>query len=639
MADRLDGSVARYRREKSHDPRLGAFLDAQGDKVFHIGFLVAFLWMYGSTSASALYVLLALATIVAQSVSFFVRCLDFFLPVVESADAIKAAGEGKLATTFCNGAACVACLMPVWPWVQVVVLMMLFASLDLALRSVKVKLVARVLAQRRKSNRKNSTSEDEEDNDDTAMTNGEDSSDLVFSLVNLVQRVYFAVALRPVAWALSSERFPGMVNIMGQRVGLVLALQSGSMLAVLPFAYCVRNHMVWTSMLIVVAFHAWLQCCQVVANHHRQSKAITYFVYNHSTFVDYVCIRVFSLLCLLTLWSHLPASWSWSDIALVDALLLAYFGYALSLLVLRIDDTMPQHPATVASWARIGGPGVASGTGHLGILRERLRPISLMAMTLTLEDTSLLRHPWGYVAVVTCALIVLFNHWDLMHKLRVRAMTHNIKVESINTLAEQDPSLQQDRSEDPPQYEVVVTIGCFDLFHEGHIKLMQRMRSHGKKLLVGLHDDESINLLKGRFPVDNVVKRMRNVKKYCDQVFVIPSTDPSPYLDAAVDRSIPKENMCFIRGADMPNFPGRIIAEQLMQIKLTPYTEGVSSTMLRAKLTERTEGDSYRFSGGTYIWYHDGWINTSAEPVGTAWIEYGFDYYRYRTSESSPTIW
>ena len=85
---------------------------------------------------------------------------------------------------------------------------------------------------------------------------------------------------------------------------------------------------------------------------------------------------------------------------------------------------------------------------------------------------------------------------------------------------------------------------------------------------MGLHDDESINLLKGRFPVDNVVKRLRNVKRWADQVWVIPSTDPSPYLDGVVDRSFRKDQMLFMRGADMPQFPGRVIAEQVMEIKV-----------------------------------------------------------------------
>jgi cytidyltransferase-like protein len=76
-------------------------------------------------------------------------------------------------------------------------------------------------------------------------------------------------------------------------------------------------------------------------------------------------------------------------------------------------------------------------------------------------------------------------------------VNHKLSRETLSTLAPQDDSLKEDRSANPPQYDVVVTIGCFDLFHEGHVKLMQRMRSFGHRLIVGLHDDESINLLKG----------------------------------------------------------------------------------------------------------------------------------------------
>lgn len=34
----------------------------------------------------------------------------------------------------------------------------------------------------------------------------------------------------------------------------------------------------------------------------------------------------------------------------------------------------------------------------------------------------------------------------------------------------------------------VYTIGCFDLFHHGHVQLMKRMRELGKKVVVGVHD-------------------------------------------------------------------------------------------------------------------------------------------------------
>jgi hypothetical protein len=38
----------------------------------------------------------------------------------------------------------------------------------------------------------------------------------------------------------------------------------------------------------------------------------------------------------------------------------------------------------------------------------------------------------------------------------------------------------------------VYTIGCFDLFHYGHVQLIQRMRQLGKKVIVGVHDSRRL---------------------------------------------------------------------------------------------------------------------------------------------------
>ena len=64
----------------------------------------------------------------------------------------------------------------------------------------------------------------------------------------------------------------------------------------------------------------------------------------------------------------------------------------------------------------------------------------------------------------------------------------------------------------------VYTIGCFDLFHYGHVNLIQRMRKLGKKVIVGVHDSRSIYKLKNRVPVDSTEKRMLNVKTVADEV-------------------------------------------------------------------------------------------------------------------------
>jgi bifunctional ADP-heptose synthase (sugar kinase/adenylyltransferase) len=40
----------------------------------------------------------------------------------------------------------------------------------------------------------------------------------------------------------------------------------------------------------------------------------------------------------------------------------------------------------------------------------------------------------------------------------------------------------------------VYTVGCFDLFHHGHVKLIERMREIGKKVVVGVHDSRRLTL-------------------------------------------------------------------------------------------------------------------------------------------------
>jgi rfaE bifunctional protein nucleotidyltransferase chain/domain len=44
---------------------------------------------------------------------------------------------------------------------------------------------------------------------------------------------------------------------------------------------------------------------------------------------------------------------------------------------------------------------------------------------------------------------------------------------------------------------LVVTNGCFDLLHRGHVTYLQAARSQGELLLVGLNSDESVRQLKG----------------------------------------------------------------------------------------------------------------------------------------------
>lgn len=45
--------------------------------------------------------------------------------------------------------------------------------------------------------------------------------------------------------------------------------------------------------------------------------------------------------------------------------------------------------------------------------------------------------------------------------------------------------------------KVVVTNGCFDLIHAGHVALLEKSKSMGSILIVGINGDQSVRQLKG----------------------------------------------------------------------------------------------------------------------------------------------
>jgi len=128
----------------------------------------------------------------------------------------------------------------------------------------------------------------------------------------------------------------------------------------------------------------------------------------------------------------------------------------------------------------------------------------------------------------------------------------------------------------------VYTIGCFDVFHRGHENLFRAMKEFGNFLVIGIHDDLSYFKLKNKHPVDNLETRIKNIKPFVDIVFVIPDTEPTTYIKAAVSQQdIEKHQVCYVRGEDMPDFPSRAWVEAVMPVHLLPRSEGVSSTLLR----------------------------------------------------------
>ena len=78
----------------------------------------------------------------------------------------------------------------------------------------------------------------------------------------------------------------------------------------------------------------------------------------------------------------------------------------------------------------------------------------------------------------------------------------------------------------------VITYGTFDLFHEGHYRLLQRAKALGDYLIVGV-TTEAYDKTRGKLNViDSLVTRIENIKKtgFADEI-IIEETEGQKFND------------------------------------------------------------------------------------------------------------
>jgi glycerol-3-phosphate cytidylyltransferase len=75
--------------------------------------------------------------------------------------------------------------------------------------------------------------------------------------------------------------------------------------------------------------------------------------------------------------------------------------------------------------------------------------------------------------------------------------------------------------------KVVITFGTFDVFHVGHLRILERAAEHGGRLVVGISTDKLNFEKKGRLPVYSQDERCEIVcaLKCVDEVFLEESLD------------------------------------------------------------------------------------------------------------------
>jgi glycerol-3-phosphate cytidylyltransferase len=137
---------------------------------------------------------------------------------------------------------------------------------------------------------------------------------------------------------------------------------------------------------------------------------------------------------------------------------------------------------------------------------------------------------------------------------------------------------------------IVLTLGTFDLFHRGHVRLLARCRALaglGGIVVVALNPDDFVAQFKGRAPVVPLADRMEVVRscRYVDRVIVGSGRDSTDAIeDVGPDIIAIGDDWKERDYLGQLGVTQEYLDERRIRIVYLPYTQGVSSSQIRTAL-------------------------------------------------------
>lgn len=133
---------------------------------------------------------------------------------------------------------------------------------------------------------------------------------------------------------------------------------------------------------------------------------------------------------------------------------------------------------------------------------------------------------------------------------------------------------------------VVMTNGCFDILHAGHVAYLEQARRLGDRLIVAVNDDASIARLKGpRRPINPLLRRMQVLAGLGAVDWVVPFAEDTParLIEAVLPDVLVKGGD--YRPEDIAG--GEAVIANGGEVKVLGFEDGVSTTALIATILDR----------------------------------------------------
>ena len=139
------------------------------------------------------------------------------------------------------------------------------------------------------------------------------------------------------------------------------------------------------------------------------------------------------------------------------------------------------------------------------------------------------------------------------------------------------------------KYRKGYTTGVFDMFHIGHLNILQRAKEQCETLVVGVTTDDLCYKRKNKYPVICQADRMAIVQaiRFVDKV--VEQTDMEkirPVKELGADAVFVGSDW---KGTEAWNLYEKQFAEIGCTVVYLDHTDGISSTIIRNKLNECIE--------------------------------------------------
>ncbi len=127
--------------------------------------------------------------------------------------------------------------------------------------------------------------------------------------------------------------------------------------------------------------------------------------------------------------------------------------------------------------------------------------------------------------------------------------------------------------------KIVMTNGCFDILHAGHIAYLQEAKALGDRLIVAVNSDDSVKQLKGDTrPINSLQQRMTVLAALACVDWVVAFEEQTP--ERLYCKLLPD---VLVKGGDyLPEqvAGGDCVIKAGGEIKILQFVEGVSTTTI-----------------------------------------------------------